>query len=48
VPGTIETPADSIENWLAEDKSIENEDIVGLSSIYTSLDEVALPLPFYK
>ncbi|KAA1067725.1 hypothetical protein PGT21_015460 [Puccinia graminis f. sp. tritici] len=28
VPGTMETPTDSIENWLAEDKSIENEDIV--------------------
>jgi primary-amine oxidase len=29
VPGTMDTPVDSIENWLAIDKSIENEDIVG-------------------
>ncbi|WAR64095.1 hypothetical protein PtB15_16B255 [Puccinia triticina] len=28
VPGTMETPVDSIENWLADDQNIENEDIV--------------------
>ncbi|MBW0499432.1 hypothetical protein O181_039147 [Austropuccinia psidii MF-1] len=28
VPGTTETPQDSIENWLTPNKNIENEDIV--------------------
>ncbi|PLW16667.1 hypothetical protein PCANC_13352 [Puccinia coronata f. sp. avenae] len=41
VPGTMDTPVDSIENWLAIDKSIENEDIV----VYVTFGVNHIPTP---
>lgn len=44
VPGTIEKPEDSIEEWLKDDRSIENEDIV--TYITFGVNHIASPEQF--